>query len=85
MTSLQGHRPTKLKEMTIVPKNITKEVEKEGKIEGQWIEENKQKKYERKVRERTKENKKKGGKHRARRCTTFPAERIFISSARSII
>jgi hypothetical protein len=43
MTSLQGHRPTKLKEMTIVPKNITKEAEKEEKIEGQWIEENKQK------------------------------------------
>ena len=35
--------------------------------------------------ERTKDGKKKGGKHRARRCTTFPAERIFISSARYII
>jgi hypothetical protein len=33
----------KLTEMTIVPRNITKEVEEEGKKEGQWIEENKQK------------------------------------------
>ena len=71
--------------MTIVPRNITKEVGREGKKEGQWIEENKKNKYERKVTERTKGDTKKGGKHRVRRCTSFPAERIFISSARYII
>jgi hypothetical protein len=29
--------------MTVVPRNIAKEVGREGKKEGQWIEENKQK------------------------------------------
>jgi hypothetical protein len=31
MTSLQGHRPTILKEMIIVPRNTIKEVERQKK------------------------------------------------------
>lgn len=75
----------KLTEMTIVPRNITTEEEREWKKKDSGYRRINKNKHDRIVTERTKENKNKGGKHRARRCTTFPAERIFNSSARYII